>query len=126
MIKLEAFLNFAENLNNNLHSDDDCIEIRNCISRAYYYAFHFGRERFKNDKRANKLFGHDEQAHRNLKEFFDVINQPDIAQRLKSFKNLRNKADYDLNENFTKKDAENSLKTARLLVGRMSRNQPQT
>ena len=125
MIKPKSFLDFAQNLFNDLRHENDCIEVRSCISRAYYFIHHFGLQRFSQDKRAKNLSAGNTERHRLLIEFFRDIKARDIADRLNNLRNRRNDADYELNLNLTKKNAEDSLRDAKNLEWRMNRITPQ-
>lgn len=124
MIKLEDFLTFAETSYHQLKSENDSIEIRNCVSRAYYYVFHFIRNRYYNHPKANfKMLANEEQQ-REVVDFFDNLKHPDIAKRIVWFKRARNKADYDLHEDIKKKDAEKWIHEAKLIAIRLNKISP--
>lgn len=120
MIEPEAFLDFAQNLFDNLNNDHDCIEVRNCISRSYYYIFHLGREKYQDDKRAKFNQFANTYDHTILINFFNDINHKDIADRLSQFRRNRNYSDYRLDYNLKKSDADRWLRTAKTLATRIN------
>jgi len=126
MIEPNDFLDFAEGLYSNLSQEDDCIEVRNSISRAYYYVYHYGMKRFVEDKRGKRLKTKSANSHEMLHNFFFEINSENIAHKLLSLRRKRNDADYDLDLNLTKKEAGIILRDAKNLRDRMNRITPQT
>lgn len=98
MVNPEDFLRSAENSYNRVFADQDHIELRNCISRAYYYIFHYSRKRFLHHPQArfsstSRIKHHEEVVH-----FYHRINESTIANRVFSMRKARNKSDYDLHE----------------------------
>jgi len=125
MIQPKDFLDFAQGIFDSLKDDGDCAEVRNCISRSYYYVFHLGREKFKDDKRADFDRFAKVYDHQILINFFDNLKHKDISARLSRFRAKRNDADYRFDYNLTKSDAEEWLKTAKTIATRINNISPQ-
>ncbi len=126
MIEPNDFLDFAESLYNHLNHDNDCIEVRNCISRSYYSVYHHGMKRFAEDKRGKHLNTKSPESHRMLNDFFFEIKNEGIAHRLTALRRKRNDADYDLGMNLSKQKARESIRDAKNLRDSMNRIEPKT
>lgn len=99
MISHNDFLALAERLIEDAPSGDSA-EIRSSISRAYYYVFHYGRERFSSHPRAS--FVHGAEDHRELVEFLERIGETRLSGQIRKFRQKRNEADYDFQKDLKK------------------------
>ena len=109
----ENYLNFAQYLiENDLTGLDEETKFRNVVSRAYYAAYHAGKQ-YKSTKEPEVSTG---AAHEELYLFFRNLAQRyvhlsttynSIANDLKNLKIRRHTADYEKNSetSFSKKDA---------------------
>ena len=124
MIRPEDFFTFSQSIYNSLPSNKDSIELRTCVSRAYYYVFHHLRNRFNNHPKANFSKYAKEEQHREVVNFFYNLKHDDIAKRVANFNRARNEADYDLEKDLKKEDAQKWIHEAKVIVGRASKISP--
>lgn len=110
MINYNDFLILAEQLVNDAPSNDSA-EVRSSISRAYYYVFHSGRERFRAHPKAS--FRDGPEDHRELIDFLRRIGKSTLSDQIRKFRERRNTADYDLNKDFNKHHGEDCIKRAK-------------
>lgn len=82
--------------------------IRSCISRAYYSAFLFARDKagIRNDSGS---------LHREVINYYLNIDKT-VHNRLKSLKQLRTDADYEMNKTLTERNAETALNSCRQVI----------
>jgi uncharacterized protein (UPF0332 family) len=104
------------------------IDLRNCISRAYYSVFHMAlpvADAHFPDKNAHLGMGEHERL---SKRFHDggTRKAAGIGYVLESMKRERRRADYDLLDTIDTHDAQQALANARAFSGRLSQCIPQT
>jgi len=100
MIVPEDFLKLAENL---FGFGDEEVIYRTAISRCYYYAFHFVRENC--GMHSDAFFKYDHEDHKEVIDFFRRVGRRDLASMIRSFRDKRNNADYELTLNISREQA---------------------
>jgi len=119
MINPVDFLTFANDL---LKGNGEEIVLRNSISRAYYYAFHHVREnmgdKFKRYKKEHLRKNPKEKIsdHRLIFKFLMDNYRMDLGNIMRSMYGRRNDADYELGQDFEKKDAEEFIEDAKAFI----------
>lgn len=119
MITPVDFLTFANDL---LKENGEEIVLRNSISRAYYYAFHHVREnlgdKFKRYKKEHLSKNPNGKIsdHRLIFTFLMENSRIDLGNIMRSMYKRRNDADYELGQDFEKKDAEEFIKDATAFI----------
>ena len=106
------------------NDDTDNIVVRNCISRAFYYVFHHIRERFRKHPKANFDKFPNQEQRKAIVDFFNDIHESKLASRFLNLNRKRNIADYDIDKEVIKSDAEVYLKEVRTFVERTNRISP--
>lgn len=92
------------------------VNFRNCISRAYYGAYHEARSLAPTKRRAkigNQHFGMHERLIRQLEARGDGTDHFSIGQSLRLLRYLRVRADYFFNEMVTDDEATFAISEAR-------------
>jgi uncharacterized protein (UPF0332 family) len=118
------FLAFADALSGSSAE----IDLRNCISRAYYSIFHSAlpvAEAHFPDQNANFKMG----SHVRLSERFHCGKTKQsigVAYVLEVTKRARHRADYDLDDTIDAHDAQQQLASARAFAGRLALCTPKT
>lgn len=115
MITPEDFLKLAEKLVSDLNNEE--IVYRTAISRAYYYAFHFVRENCGTHPDA--MFRYDHTDHQEAVNFFMRVGRRDLASIMRSLRNRRNHADYELTRTITKDQAEEFINDVRDFIANL-------
>ena len=119
MIKPIDFLTFANDI---LTENGEEIVLRNSISRAYYYTFHHVREnlgdKFKRYKKEHLHKNPKEKIsdHRLIFTFLMENYRMDLGNIMRSMYKRRNDADYELKQDFEKKDAEEFIEDAKAFI----------
>lgn len=121
MINAQELLDFSVETYENLETYNDSVILRLCISRSYYFIYHQIIDRFYDDDRANFSSLRSDELQREVLNFFHVIKHQDIAQRISTFKRLRNKADYFLDQDVTKEDVKKSIHFAKWINNRIQK-----
>lgn len=125
MIDKDELRQYAQDTIDGIPEDAvDCVEIRKCISISYLYAFHYGRERFYNHPKAEFKTLNDFLQHKELHDFFKRMKLDEIAHKIFAVSDTRNKADYELNEDFNKKKAIFHMKNVDNLLNKMDKISP--
>lgn len=104
------------------------MDLRNCISRAYYSVFHMAlpvADAHFPDKNAHLGMGEHERL---SKRFHDAGNRKaaGVGYVLESMKRERRRADYDLLDTIDAHDAHQVLANARAFSGRLAQCIPQS
>ncbi len=105
-----------------LYDGESASELRSCVSRAYYGAFHVAREFVDAECRVN--LPADAACHTKLHQLLESSGNDilaNIGRRLGSLRNARNSADYRLDHapSNTKKNAMLHLEIAREIIDRV-------
>lgn len=120
MIDHNGFLEVAKHLRDSATSDDSAY-IRSSISRSYYFAFHHARLKLSNHPKANFDNIDRVKHHEYIIELLYELKQNEIAERMGKFRGRRNNADYDLDKNFGKQEAERWINQANWIADRISK-----
>ena len=115
MIEPIDFLNFAEGL---LQEGEEEIVLRNSISRAYYYAFHYVRENCRGHPSSRFRMGPGD--HQEAVAFFKRVKKGDLASWLYSIRSRRIDADYELKKNFEKENAGEFIEDVKSFVSHLN------
>lgn len=114
----EDFLNLARVLLADTDPNLENARYRSSISRAYYAAFLKARE--KCAERGGYRYGNSPDVHREvIEDVKGILGDRTSGDFLRSLRELRTKADYDLYPNPNKKKVEEAIDLSDLVIGRV-------